>query len=401
MSAVSEAPRLSMRERAARLSARDDVTAIAPAAAPVIEITMPVLNEEKALEASVRWLHGYLTARFPFEFHITIADNASTDATPEIAARLERELDSVSWLRLEERGRGRALRAAWSASDADVLCYMDVDLSTDLDALLPLVAPLVSGHSDLAIGSRLTEGARVSRGPKRELISRSYNLILKASLRSRFSDAQCGFKAIRRDAARDLLPTIVDNGWFFDTEMLVLAERNGLRIHEVPVDWEDDPDSRVAIARTAIDDLKGVARMKKLERQMGMFILIGIASTAAYLLMYALLRQWMPALDANALTLFATAVLNTSANRRYTFGRRGRRDFLRHQLGGLGIFAIGLAITSIALWALEGAVGSPSRTDELVVLVIANGLATVTRFVLLRSWVFRSNATPATRGGAL
>ena len=252
MSAVSEAPRLSMRERAARLSARDDVTAIAPAAAPVIEITMPVLNEEKALEASVRWLHGYLTARFPFEFHITIADNASTDATPEIAARLERELDSVSWLRLEERGRGRALRAAWSASDADVLCYMDVDLSTDLDALLPLVAPLVSGHSDLAIGSRLTEGARVSRGPKRELISRSYNLILKASLRSRFSDAQCGFKAIRRDAARDLLPTIVDNGWFFDTEMLVLAERNGLRIHEVPVDWEDDPDSRVAIARTAI-----------------------------------------------------------------------------------------------------------------------------------------------------
>ena len=124
---------------------------------------------------------------------------------------------------------------------------MDVDLSTDLAALLPLVAPLLSGHSDLAIGSRLARGARVVRGAKREFISRCYNLILRASLAARFTDAQCGFKAIRADVAARLLPLVQDTGWFFDTELLVLAQRAGLRIHEVPVDWVDDPDSRVDI----------------------------------------------------------------------------------------------------------------------------------------------------------
>src|SRR6185369_1398402 len=154
-------------------------------------------------------------------------------------------------IHLEQKGRGRALKAAWSASESPVVAYMDADLSTDLDALLPLVAPLLSGHSDIAIGSRLAPGARVVRGPRREAISRSYNLILKAALRSGFSDAQCGFKAVRADTARQLLPLVEDDSWFFDTELLVLAEQNGLRIHEVPVDWVDDPTSTVDIVRTA------------------------------------------------------------------------------------------------------------------------------------------------------
>src|SRR5262245_104741 len=140
---------------------------------------------------------------------------------------------------------------------------MDVDLSTDLDALLPLVAPLVSGHSDVAIGSRLAPGSSVARGPKRELISRAYNLILRTVLATRVRDAQCGFKAIRTDVARRLLPAVEDDGWFFDTELLMLAEHNGLRIHEVPVDWVDDPDSRVHVTQTAIDDLRGTARMAR------------------------------------------------------------------------------------------------------------------------------------------
>ena len=158
----------------------------------------------------------------------------------------------VRAVRIERPGRGGALRSIWSASDADVYAYMDVDLSTDLNALLPLVAPLLSGHSDVAIGTRLARGARVIRGPKREIISRGYNLLLHASLGTRFSDAQCGFKAIRADAARALLPLTTDTGWFFDTELLVLAERAGLRIHEVPVDWIDDPDSRVNVVATAL-----------------------------------------------------------------------------------------------------------------------------------------------------
>src|SRR5207237_2884748 len=137
------------------------------------------------------------------------------------------------------------------ASRARVVAYMDVDLSTRLDAMLPLVAPVLSGHSDVAIGSRLAADARVVRGAKREVISRTYNLLLKATLRNRFSGAQCGFKALRSDVAEALLPLVEDDGWFFDTELLVLAEHNGLRIHEVPVDWVDDPDSRVDLAGTA------------------------------------------------------------------------------------------------------------------------------------------------------
>jgi glycosyltransferase involved in cell wall biosynthesis len=226
-----------------------------------VEIVVPVYNEADGLEAGVRRLHAYLGERFPFAWRITIADNGSTDGTGALAERLGAELPGVSVLHLVEKGRGRALRAAWSASDADVVAYMDVDLSTDLDALLPLVAPLVSGHSHVAVGSRLARGARVVRGPRREVISRIYNLILRSVLHLRVRDAQCGFKAVRSDALQRLLPEVEDDAWFFDTELLVRAQRAGLRIVELPVDWVDDPDSRVDIVRTALDDLRGVLRL--------------------------------------------------------------------------------------------------------------------------------------------
>jgi glycosyltransferase involved in cell wall biosynthesis len=231
-------------------------------AAPDVEIVIPVYNEEDDLAPSVVRLHQHL-ASFPFSWRITIADNASTDATWRIASALAGSVAGVRAVHLAEKGRGRALRAVWEASDAAVVAYMDVDLSTDLNALLPLVAPLLSGHSDVAIGSRLAHGSRVTRGTRREVISRSYNLILHLTLRARFSDAQCGFKAVRSDCARGLLPLVEDTGWFFDTELLVLAERAGLRIHEVPVDWIDDPDSRVDIVSTALADLRGIARLKR------------------------------------------------------------------------------------------------------------------------------------------
>src|SRR6201999_725933 len=204
-----------------------------------------------------------------------------------------------SVLRLEEKGRGRALRAAWSASPARVLAYMDVDLSTDLRALLPLVAPLLSGHSDLAIGTRLANGARVVRGPKRELISRGYNRLLHMALRARFSDAQCGFKAVRREALAGLLGDVRDDGWFFDTELLVLAQRRGLRIHEVPVDWVDDPDSRVHIVSTALTALRGVARLLA-GGPVARFMGIGVLSTLAYALIFFGLRGVLGAAGANA-----------------------------------------------------------------------------------------------------
>src|SRR6266704_6148003 len=182
---------------------------------PHVDIVVPVRNEERDLAPSVRRLVAYLRESFPFNARITIADNDSTDATWAIAGQLARELPQVRAVRMELPGRGRALRTIWSQSEAEVLAYMDVDLSTDLNALLPLVAPLLSGHSDVAIGTRLARGAHVTRGPRREVISRSYNLLLHAVLGARFSDAQCGFKAVRADKARQLLPLTQDASWFF------------------------------------------------------------------------------------------------------------------------------------------------------------------------------------------
>lgn len=386
---------------------------------PVLDVVVPVHNEQRALADSVRRLHRHLSEQFPFSFRISIADNASLDATPQIAAELAGEFDEVRVFRQEQKGRGGALHAVWSISDAPVLAYMDVDLSTDLAGLLPLVAPLMSGHSDLAIGTRLSPRAQVVRGPKREIISRCYNFILRSTLAARFSDAQCGFKAIRSDAAQALLPHIEDTEWFFDTELLVLAERCGLRIHEVPVDWVDDPDSRVDIVATAMADLKGIARLVKgfgsgaipvaaiarqfnrsqqdstprsLLRQGVYFATVGTVSTVAYLLLYLALRNGLGAQGANLVALLLTAIGNTAANRRFTFGVRGRAGAARHQFKGLLVFAIGLALTSGAL-ALLYAAGEPSRAVELVVLVAANLFATVVRFVLLRGWVFHPRRT--------
>src|ERR1700683_478577 len=228
----------------------------------LVAVTVPVYNEEKILAENVRQLHSYLTDNLPFRFVITIAENASTDGTFAIAQELCAELAGVRAVHLDRKGRGLALRHVWGSSDADIVAYMDADLSTGLDAFLPLIAPLLSGHSDLAIGSRLAHGATVLRSPKREIISRGYNLLLRAVLSARVAGAQCGFKAGRTEVIRGLLPDVEDNAWFFDTELLILAQRRGLRIYQVPVAWTEDPDSKVDIAGTALADLRGVARLR-------------------------------------------------------------------------------------------------------------------------------------------
>ena len=371
---------------------------------PVLDVVVPVHNEEIDLEPCLRRLHAHLS-ELPFRFRITVAENASTDGTAAVAARVAADLPDVEVLVLPEPGRGRALRTAWLRSDAPVLVYMDVDLSTDLAALLPLVAPLISGHSDLAIGTRLSRSSRVVRGLKREVISRGYNLLLRRTLATSLSDAQCGFKAIRGDVARRLLPLVEDSGWFFDTELLVLAERAGLRIHEVPVDWIDDPDSRVDIVSTARADLAGNARrlraigtgrlpVAELRAQIGRqplpdpvpgvpaglvtqvvrFALVGVLSTLAYLAIFVLLRAGIGA---------------QAANRRLTFGVTGRAGAGRHQLQGLVVFGLGLGLTSGSLALLTAVSATVPLGVELGVLVAANLAATVLRFLLMRVWVFR------------
>jgi putative flippase GtrA len=380
------------------------------------------------LESSLRHLHDYLTMSFPYSFRITVAENASTDGTVEVARRMAQELPGIELRVLPDPGRGRALRTSWLASDAAVLAYMDVDLSTDLAALLPLVAPLITGHSDLAIGSRLSPSARVVRGTKREFISRTYNLLLHGTRTTTASDAQCGFKAIRADVAERLLPLVEDDGWFFDTELLFLAERVGLRVHEVPVDWVDDPDSRVDIPRTARADLAGIIRLRRsllagrlpladlrtrIGRrtpegppagalgQLAAFAVIGALSTAAYLLLFVLLRGISSPQLANLGALLTTAVANTAANRRVTFGVRGRTGAGRTQVEGLVVFAVGLALTSGSLAALHAVTGSPSRPVEVGVLILANLAATLVRFTLFRAWVFRASRPSEAEPGSM
>jgi putative flippase GtrA len=392
---------MTMHEPSQVLDAQADTPTAAGPARPLVEVVVPVHNEQRTLEASIWRLHGYLSAHFPFAFRITVADNASTDATWRLARKLAEQLPRVRAVHLDQKGRGRALRQVWSGSDADVVAYMDVDLSTGLEALLPLVAPLLSGHSDLAIGSRLARGAAVVRGPRRELVSRCYNLLLRATLRARFSDAQCGFKAGRADVVRALLPAVQDQAWFFDTELLLLAERSGLRIHEVPVDWVEDPDSRVDVLRTALDDLRGMVRVglrqaappAGMARQLPSFAAIGVVSTLGYLGLYWLLRAQASAMVANAAALLVSAVANTAANRRWTFGVRDGRARLRHHLEGLAVLGLGLALTSGALRLLDLVASDAGRAAEVAVLLAANAAATLLRFILLRSWVFHPRRT--------
>ncbi|MFV0458795.1 MAG: glycosyltransferase [Actinomycetales bacterium] len=380
---------------------------------PVLDLVIPVYNEQEVLAASVRRVIAHLRETFPYPFRVTVADNASTDATHEIALGLQDELAEVRAVHLSQKGRGRALKQVWSSSDAQILGYLDVDLSTDLDALWPLVAGLMSGHSDVAIGSRLARGSRVVRGARREIISRCYNLILRVALGAGFTDAQCGFKAIRADVAAELLPHVQDPAWFFDTELLVIAQRSELRIHEVPVDWFDDPDSRVQVVRTATDDLRGVWRLHRdlargrvpvadiadrigrrmpgddLITQVMRFLVVGGVSTVLHLGLFAgfvligLSTQW-----ANLAALGLATVFNTTVNRRWTFDVRNPAGRWRHQGQGFVLTLITWALTSGSLALLALVDAHPATLVATVVVAAANVAATVVRFALMRWWVF-------------
>lgn len=231
---------------------------------PTVDVVIPVYNEERALPRSIPLLRSFLSgAHFPYAWRIVIADNASVDGTPEVGRRLAQESDGeVEYIRIERKGRGLALRQTWLASPMEIVSYMDVDLSTGLDAFPALVRAVAEEGYDVAIGSRLAAGARVKRSLKRRLLTRGYNLLIKLMFGTRFSDAQCGFKAVSREAAQRIVPLIQDNSWFFDTELLILAEKLGYRVKDVPVSWIEDPDTRVSIGSTIAEDLRGLLRLR-------------------------------------------------------------------------------------------------------------------------------------------
>lgn len=229
-----------------------------------LDVVVPVHNEQAVLRSSVERLHAYVQEALPdLEVQITIADNASTDRTAALALELAADLPGVRLRRLEQKGRGRALRSAWGDSESDLVAYMDVDLSTDLSALAPLVQPLLAYEADIAFGSRLAPGSAVERSFKRELMSRTYNMLVKRLLHARFSDAQCGFKAARRDSLLPILDEIENQNWFFDTELLYVAQQEGLTLFELPVHWVEDRDSSVRLAATVVEDLRGIRRLRR------------------------------------------------------------------------------------------------------------------------------------------
>jgi putative flippase GtrA len=374
-----------------------------------VEIAIPVYNEAAHLAERIAELRRFLDESFPFRALVTIVDNASTDDTMAVATELAATLPGVVALHLSQKGRGHALRTAWSASTAPVVAYMDVDLSTSLSALVPLVAPLLSGHRDIAIGTRLARGSHVVRGPKRELISRAYNLFLKLSLRGRFSDAQCGFKALRREAALQLLPLVEDDEWFFDTELLITAERLGLRMSEVPVDWVDDPDSRVKILHTAMSDLRGVWRIshgkaRQLTRrtvaqtgqpvdqvaadQLMRFAGVGAISTLGYLFLFIAWRPLAGTFGANALALAICTIFNLAVHKELARSMQGHSHRRRFAAVAAGLFVLSVALTSLGLLVVQ-LLDGPSLGFDLLAVTVANAVAAVLRFAVLRAWVFR------------
>ena len=367
---------------------------------------MPVYNEAHQLAERIVTLREFLDESLPFTSLVTIVDNGSTDGTALVARRLAIALDGVQAMTLDRKGRGYALRRAWESSTAEVVAYMDVDLSTSLSGLMPLVASVLSGHGDVAVGTRLARGARVVRGPKRELISRAYSLMVRTSQRSRISDFQCGFKALRRECAVELLPLVKDDAWFFDTELLITAERLGMRVSEIPVEWVDDPDSRVHIISTAREDVKGLWRLshgpalrhvesrhheEATAEQLLSFAGVGMLSTLSYLLLFALGFGVFGPLAANALALAFCTLFNTALHRSLNKARDRSGAGTRRPsfLGTAGVlYAVSLGCTTAAL-LIAGALGALSLPAALVAVTLANGFASLVRFVLLRGWAFR------------
>ena len=370
-------------------------------ATTTVDLVVPVYNEEATLASSVETLLAADTGPGT-DVTIIIADNASTDSTPRTAAALAAAHPNVEYVRLEQKGRGRALSRVWQASTADIVAYTDVDLATDIRALEPMVEVIRSGLADVAIASRLQPGLEVQRGVRREIISRCYNRLLKLSLGVGFSDAQCGFKAMSAQAARELLPVVEDTEWFFDTELLARAEWAGYRIHEFGTDWIDDPDSSVDVLATAWKDIRGIVRLRRggpvqaaselpapnTGAQILHFIDVGLISTVLYATIFLFGSQVVSAATANIIALLLSTVANTALNRSHTFGVRSPHRRLTAQVKGLAVFCLCLAFTSAGLAVADGFTGAWASIGTLALLTAANLAATVVRFVLMRTWVF-------------
>jgi glycosyltransferase involved in cell wall biosynthesis len=357
-----------------------------------LAIMLPVYNEAPTLKRSIASLQPFLSDPIltsNAQVKVVLVDNASTDDTSQIGAELADEYDNVEYLRLEHKGRGYALKTAWLQSDADVVAYMDIDLSTSLAHLNDLVLPLLNDEADIVFGSRLSKNSSVTgRSLTREVLSRGYNKLLKFFMAADFKDAQCGFKAIRRDVFEKLAPNIKDKEWFFDTELLLQSEYNKYRMLELPVVWVDDPDSKVKLARTVRADLKGMARVYRKEKpyapfhRLFSFGVIGLITTVGYGVMYYLLTRVLHPQLAILLTLSAMTLINVSLNRHFTYRKTTSADISIHYIVGVTAFLLSWAISGGGLYVIEKIHGPFSAVHETFIVVGLSLVGTVIKYVL-------------------
>lgn len=371
-----------------------------------VEIVIPTYNEEDALSGCVETLVAY-AEHLGLDFQVTIADNGSTDQTPLLAAALAERFAQVGFVSIPAKGKGLAIRTVWEKSTADIVAYMDVDLSTDLNALGALLMPLMTNHSEIAIGTRLSPSSRVERGTKREFISRAYNLLMRVTMNARFSDAHCGFKAVKTPVAQQLLPYLKDNTWFFDAEILLVAERAGYRITEVPVDWVDDPNTKVKVWDTAKRDLVGMWCVKRSfmrgeipfenfqvtprpgseAGKVVRFVVIGILTTLVYTLLFWLFSQLLAnVFVANFSAMLLAAMINTVWNRSYTFQVDKAEHRLTDHVLGIVVFFVGYGFSSGALLLLHYFDPHAHTIANTAVVTLANFVVTVLKYVSFRIW---------------
>lgn len=357
-----------------------------------ILIVIPIFNEEAALKTTVEKTLHFLNDETKYNYSVLIADNNSTDTSPDIAKTLAVENEKVSYLHLPRKGRGFALRTAWLETEADVLVYMDVDLSSPLKALPDLINPILDNQADIVFGSRLKppHGKAVNRNVTREITSRGYNLLLQFFMGADFKDAQCGFKAFSKQAFLELEPETKNNTWFFDSELLLLGQYKKLRLKEIGIRWEDDPNSSVNIVGTALENLKEMWRMyikyrpQSLFHKLFTFGIIGGLSTVGQLLLFLLLRIVLPSQVANTLSLIVLTILNTVANKRFSFRNKSTERYHHIFLVSLISFLVFWIPTTGALYILHETFGiNDQPLTETIVILCASVVGTVLKFLFL------------------
>lgn len=367
---------------------------------PHVLLVIPIYNEEKIIENTVRETIKYLNENTKYSYILVVADNASTDSSPEIVKNLQKEIPFLEYVRLPKKGRGLALHTVWKDFNAEVVAYMDADLSSPLTSLPNIIDPILNNESDVTFGSRLLPpGQAINRKGKRELTSQGYNFLLQFILGATFKDAQCGFKAISKEKFNQVEEEIKNQNWFYDTELLLISQYKGLRLKEVPITWVDDPDSSVKVFKTIVENLKEMGRVYFTYRPESVFIklfkfaIIGVLSTVGTALLFFLLRFVLDPQLANIVSLSTATILNTIANKRFAFKNKTKDPWGKTIIISAISFLLFWIPTAGSLWLLHNFFGvEDNYALETFIVMVASFFGTLMKFIFF-SIIYKTKPT--------